>query len=359
MKTLSKARGLTRLLCTSFLAAIVTAACMPGLSGSAPVSTAERLAGFPSDLPWPIEQPVEIRWQHNMIPFVEARTDADCAFAIGVVHAYLRLGQMEVFRRGSAGRLAESLGPVVAPDIDILLRQLDLGRSAEASVALLSAADRLWLQRYLDGINFLVANSPALPAEFRLLALKPETWTAVDSLRIARLGSGDPNWATLLSLLPLQGKPGWESLWQATLDGAALSYPSIPADQEGGAGLEGAQQLLGLSARTGSNSLVVGGARSARGAALIASDPHLGIFVPNLWLLMGYRCPSYEVLGYMLPGVPAVTLGRNRDIAWGGTAMRGISSHLFEVGDADLLPSRKEKLRIRAGGTARSKSPKA
>lgn len=315
-----------------------------------PLTTLALLDQFPDQVPWPVAQAVEIHWQDNLVPFVEARSDSDCAFAIGVVHAFLRLGQMEVFRRGSAGRLAESLGPIGAPDIDELVRKLDLDRAAAPSLAMMSAADRVWLDRYLEGINFFVAHTPALPAEFDLLALRPEPWTAKDSLRIGKLGSADPNWATLLGLLPLRGQPGWESVWNRTLRSTMQSEPTQRAAATSDIpGLAGLQRWLNLGARAGSNSLVISGARSASGGALIASDPHLGIFVPNLWLLMGYRCPSYEVVGYMLPGVPTVTLGRNPRIAWGGTAMRGISTHLFEVEAEQLTHTREERIRIRGG----------
>jgi penicillin amidase len=311
-----------------------------------PRSTAQLLDSFPSQAPWPIRQPVRIHWQENMVPFIEAETDADCAFAIGVVHAFLRLGQMEVFRRGSAGRLAESVGPIAAPDLDLLIRKLQLDRAAEQSEALMRPEDRLWLARYLEGINFFIEHTPDLPPEFALLALQPEPWTARDSLRIGKLGSADPNWTTLLGLLPLREKTGWEAIWQQVLEGARQSLPTA-ASASTASSLSGLQQLLNLSARSGSNSLVVGGERSASGAALIASDPHLGIFVPNLWVLMGYRCPSYQVVGYMLPGVPATPLGRNPQIAWGGTAMRGISTHLFAVEAAQITGIRTETLRIR------------
>ena len=75
-------------------------------------------------------------------------------------------------------------------------------------------------------------------------------------------------------------------------------------------------------ARSGSNSFAVSGNRSTTGAPIIASDPHLGFLIPNLWFIAGLKSPSYHVVGLMPVGVPIFALGRNRHIAWGGTNMR-------------------------------------
>jgi penicillin amidase len=71
--------------------------------------------------------------------------------------------------------------------------------------------------------------------------------------------------------------------------------------------------------------------------------------MPNLWLIAGMKSPSYHAVGFMIPGVPVVALGRNRDIAWGGTNMRAASSDLYDV--SKLPPAsitmRTERIRVR------------
>ncbi|MFZ4405637.1 MAG: penicillin acylase family protein, partial [Pseudobdellovibrionaceae bacterium] len=301
-----------------------------------------RLSLFPSNTSWPIHKPVKIYWSTNMIPFVEAETDEDCAFAIGVVHAYLRLGQMEIFKRGSAGRLSESAGPIATPKIDETLRRLDLGRANEGSYQMLSSDDKIWLEQYIAGINFFIKQTNELPYEFNFLDIEKEKWTYADSLRIGRLAGGDANWSSLLSFLDLRKSDGWESAWEKKIENSKESLPTATTT----ASLD-LEKFLSIFTKTGSNSVVVAGNKSKNEGGLIASDPHLGIFVPNLWLLMGYKSPSYHTVGYMLPGVPAVTLGRNKDIAWGGTYMRGTSSHLFEVRPDQITRIRKEVIKRR------------
>ena len=69
-----------------------------------------RLGAFPTTN-LPLDRSVGIRWDEHQIPFVEAETDGDAAFALGLVHAHLRLGQMGVVRLIVQGRLSESAGP--------------------------------------------------------------------------------------------------------------------------------------------------------------------------------------------------------------------------------------------------------
>lgn len=302
----------------------------------------ERLSAFPSDLAWPIDAPINVYWNEQMIPFVEAQTDNDGAFAIGVVHAHLRLGQMEMFRRLSQGRVAEMGGPIALADIDLTIRTLGLDASARASLTTLSTSDGEWLAHYVRGINFFIANSPRLPLEYEFLGLEIEPWTEVDVLRLSRLGGADPNWFTLLRFLSLQDQEGWQSVWNTYLKRGMSSPTSFAADPD-----PSFASLVNMTGRVGSNSVVVGEPKREGRGALIASDPHLGIFVPNLWLLMGYKTPSYHVLGYMLPGAPATVIGRNKEVAWGGTAMRSVSSHLFELDKDEPVEQRTERIKRR------------
>src|ERR1700736_3078623 len=58
----------------------------------------------------PVSRPVSIFWDDHQVPFIEAESDDDLACALGMVHAHLRLGQMELMRRIAAGRLSELVG---------------------------------------------------------------------------------------------------------------------------------------------------------------------------------------------------------------------------------------------------------
>jgi penicillin amidase len=308
-------------------------------------SLEQRLKTFPTkDLP--LAAPVAIYWNEQQVPFVEASTDQDLAFALGMVHAHLRLAQMTILLRIAQGRLAESAGPL-AVDIDHSLRILNFARGAAEFEAAMPPETRAFVEDFVNGLNYYqgLLKDDELPHEFHVLALKRELWSVRDVLAIGRLAGTDINWLGYFSLLKLKARPDWRELYARILKAGGDSMSSFSsADQ---AGL--LKQLLAGASRTGSNALVVAGARSSSGAALLASDPHLGIQMPNLWLIAGMKSPSYHAVGFMIPGVPVVALGRNPQIAWGGTNMRAASSDLFDV--SKLPPSsfttRKERIKVR------------
>ena len=110
-----------------------------------------------------------------------------------------------------------------------------------------------------------------------------------------------------------------------------------------------AKRWLGGLSKSGSNSVAVAASRTDTGSALMANDPHLGILVPNVWLIAGIKSPSYHAVGLMAPGLPIFAIGRNPRVAWGGTNMRAASSDLFDVSDvpAAEIAERSESIGVR------------
>lgn len=75
-----------------------------------PPSTPDnRLAVFPTEGA-PLQGRVRIHWDEHQIPFIEAEHDRDAAVALGMVHAHLRLGMIQVVRHAAQGRLSEMIG---------------------------------------------------------------------------------------------------------------------------------------------------------------------------------------------------------------------------------------------------------
>src|SRR5918998_403437 len=96
------------------------------------ITATERLRSFPLRRA-PVGAPVEIRWNEHLVPFIDAASDRDLAVALGLVHAHLRLAQLEALRRIAQGRLAEVLGAPALP-FDRALRAIDIGRTVPAIV---------------------------------------------------------------------------------------------------------------------------------------------------------------------------------------------------------------------------------
>ncbi len=303
----------------------------------------QRLAAIPTaDLP--IDRPVVIHWDDHHIPFVEAETDSDLAFALGMIHAHLRLGQMELMRRISQGRLSEMVGPLAVP-FDHVLRILELGRATPAIEAQLPDDTREWIEGFVRGINHYQDSLEELPHEHRVLGLAREPWRIQDTLAIARLISTDVHWFDWLPMLKLRRHEAWSDLWRRLVESGSASRPSFRERRR----MAAFRRLLSAFSRWGSNSFVVSSRRSATGSALIASDPHVTLLLPNLWLIAGYKSPSYHAVGLMFPGLPILALGRNERIAWGGTNMYAASSDLFHVSklDASQIRERRERVPVR------------
>jgi len=334
-----------RCLLPTVATALLLSGCALFTSLPKPSTVEQRLAMFPTE-DLPVERPVTIHWSDRQIPFIEAETDRDAAFALGTVHAHLRLGQMEVLKRISQGRIAE-MGGFVASDIDHALRILDYGKVAPAVVAAMPPAEKAWLQAYVDGINHYQARVEVLPHEYYFLGLEQEPWTPEDVITLGRLASTDVTWLVWFRLLSLRNRPDWPEIWQNAIQAGTSSVPSLAlASSPALAPLE--DVLLGTG-KFGSNSVAIGKDRTSTGSALVANDPHLGLNLPNLWVIVGLKSPSYHVLGLMVPGLPFVAVGRNDRIAWGGTNMRAASSDLFDVSDLppDQITTREERIGIR------------
>jgi len=312
-----------------------------------PVSTEQRLGMIPIAGP-PVEKPVTIYWSKEQIPFIEAETDRDAAFALGLVHAHLRLGQLEILRRVSQGRLTEIAGPIGrVRDIQQALRILNLGKTSDQVYAQMAPDAKAFLDAFVAGLNYYQQNVAKLPDEYSLLGIAREPFKPQEILTLGRLASVDVSWLVWFRLLPLRDRPDWPQLWaQAVARGTASAPSSTP---QMSAGLRDLNDMLANTARIGSNSFAMGGGKTQSRAAIIASDPHLGLNLPNMWLLAGFKSPSYHTVGFMIPGLPFVAVGRNESIAWGGTNLRSAASDLIDISNLppEQITSREVDVKVR------------
>lgn len=293
----------------------------------------------------PLDHPVDIHWNAHQVPFIEAASDTDLATTLGLVHAHLRMAQMEILRRLSQGRLSELVGPI-ALDLDHLLRILDFGRAVPEMLEGLPEDTRQWLEAYVCGINHYLRHLPDLPHEFAVLNLEPEPWSGADVLRIGRLAAADVNWMVWVQLLGLRGRKGWPALWSRLVANGTTGEPGPAAASDMQSPFAAALRPV---ARWASNAAAVSARRSATGGALIASDPHLPLQLPGPWLIAGYKSPSYHSVGLMAPALPFIAIGRNPWIAWGGTNLHAASSDLYDVSDLppNAITERREVIKVR------------
>lgn len=301
------------------------------ISRSAPVYDGDRVVEG-------VDGEVEIIRDANAVPHIYASTDRDAFFALGLVHAQERLWQMEVSRRGAQGRLAELFGPA-ALTIDRRMRAFDLYAYAQGAVAQQAPETRAALDAYADGVNawIRIVNDEALgrgAPEFFIFSDGLAPWTPADSLAILKVmalrltdaAQMEVLRAKLLRVVDAEKLadifPDYPDAGVLALPAFASLYPGLnfpqPVRRAGGdpweeaffppAGFGGA-----------SNAWAVDGSRTTTGAPLLANDPHLWLSAPSLWMLAHVEFPDLGAIGGTIPGIPAVMVGRNRDLAWGLT----------------------------------------
>ena len=190
------------------------------------------------------------------------------------------------------------------------------------------------MDAFVRGLNVRWQTEPQ-PFEFESLGIAPEAWTLKDLITMSRLLAADVNWLLWLKTL---GGEAPESTW--TLETSmAREKPAW----------ETLRKLFMEISKSGSNSWVVASRLTENGAPLIASDPHVGLLYPNMWLLVGLRSPSFKVVGLSFPGIPFVLLGRSPWAAWGGTNMRALSTEFYDVSKLSKasFSEREETIRVR------------
>ncbi len=306
---------------------------MPFLGRGEPIPLGSRLERFPrNDLP--LQAEVEIFWDAHQIPQIYAQNDGDLALAIGLVQCHLRETQLYLLRYLAEGCLGELLGPLLTP-VDELIRCLDPGRAAPEILALLPDRTRHWLESFVTGLNAYAAAQDRRPPEFRWLGLQRRPWAPLDIVRMSRVIAADVHWLLYGRFLRQRRQAHWQRRWQRRL---------LAGSAHGATNTTTSAELASLFAvaRSGSNALAV--TEGAQGSTWLASDPHLGFALPNAWLLLGLHAPGMDAVGLAPVGIPFISIGRNRDLAWGGTNLRSLSSDLFAVEDDDICG--KEPVRL-------------
>ncbi|TAL83438.1 MAG: penicillin acylase family protein [Rhodanobacter sp.] len=283
---------------------------------------------------------------------VQGKNRADISFALGYVHAQERFFEMDLMRRMAAGELAALVGPAALP-ADLDHRRQRLRAVAEAALQRLPPAQRHQLARYRDGVNAGLADLRVRPWEYLLLHSKPKPWREQDSLLVIAAMylnlNGDGRNQRELQLARMRAVLSGslvdfllapDPTWEAPLRGSLSRRPVVPAASvfdlrrqpatRPSPALAAALAPAVDPARPGSNNFAVAGKLTGNGAAMLANDMHLGLRAPNIWFRTRLRYPDptapggqRDVNGVSLPGVPAIVVGSNGQIAWGFTNSYG------------------------------------
>jgi penicillin G amidase len=337
--------------------------------------------------------PVDVVRDKYGRPHIYATSVTDAMRVEGYFVAHDRTAQLDFYRRGSEGKLAEvfsELSPTVI-DLDITYRQIGLERTAQAQYAALPAGPvKDALDAYADGITqaFQQIRAGTLRLPEGLIGYPMtafEDWTSVDSLAVSRFqtyelsydadtdlanatffeaarttftaSNSDPTIAKRAGLerdlflftpgdptTTTTGYPTTMEMHGAPLDGRARPKGTAktaakpartprrgPSPLAATAGYQDAMKLMRRMfkrAGFGSNNWAIAPSRSATGHSLVASDPHLSLSAPSVFwpVSIDVTAPpgrdasqNLSIAGIAFPGIPAIILGHNANVAWGAT----------------------------------------
>ena len=329
----------------------------PGLAAQAstPRGDTLRVAG--------LQQRVEVLRDRWGIPHIYAQNEHDLFFAQGYSAARDRAFQFEMWRRQATGTMAEVIGRRELQR-DQGARLFKYRGSLAADLAHYHPHGAAIVGAFVEGINAYVAEAernPALvPAELRMLGIKPGRWTpdVVISRHQGLLGNIDEElangrfvarygaallqkvqWfhpgpaAPRVDLDPMIDPAGLDAPILALYDAFRAPMRFQPSDLQaayrGDSGVYRrlatidslADEDLRWNRRRdiGSNNWVVAGTRTLSGRALMANDPHRAIAAPSLRYFVHLTAPGWNVIGGGEPVIPGVSIGHNEHGAWGLT----------------------------------------
>ena len=281
-----------------------------------------------------LQNPVQILYDDMLVPHFFTDNEDDLFAAIGYVHAYHRLWQMEFQTHAAAGRLSEIVGEITL-EMDRGQRRKGMTFGAKNFVDNLDERSKQVMELYAKGVNAYIdqLSYESYPFEYKLLDYKPEAWTSFKSGLLYKymsdmLNSGEKDLENT-NFKSIYGKelldliyPDVDNYKDAVVDQPnSWDFEPIAKDHQQASKDElVALNLLPAPHRNnGSNNWAVGPTKSASGNAILCNDMHLSLYMPSLWFYNQYTCGNLNVFGHTLPGIPMVITGFTDSVAWGFT----------------------------------------
>jgi len=315
-----------------------------------------------------LQEAVEILRDRWGISHIYAKNQHDLFFAQGYNAARDRLFQLEIWRRRAIGTMAEIQGAeALNRDIGARLLRFRLDLTQEMNHYHPQGAQII--PAFVDGINAYIKETETspdlLPIEFRLLGIKPQTWTP--EVVISRVGGlfmnlesellmaqrvravgvtttkalvdlepGNPNLVVArglnLGIIPddvlkyylaaranVKFSPEDIVLPEARATRSFKQFPSLAMTSDD----------ISPSASEGSNNWVLHGMKTQTGHPIMANDPHRAITAPSLRYWMHLVAPGWDVIGGGEPHLPGISIGHNEHGAWGLTIFPTDSEDLY------------------------------
>lgn len=304
-----------------------------------------------------LKKPVKVVYDDRLVPHIFADNTEDAYYVQGFIHAQNRLWEMDFITRAAGGRLSEILGDrplrpgFSTVDVDKLQRRRGVTMGAEKTIKEWQAEPETWatISAYCAGANAYInkLDPRDYPIEYKILGAKPEEWSPMRMSLLATYMAMDlalreddvqaTNAKTLFGsdfdfiypeYFPEQqpvvptgtnfGTPSTsvkgamsaissdKTAPLPTISGSAISmidFPSMHDDLQPDEG-------------NGSNNWVVGPSKTKNKNPILCGDPHLSLKMPSIWFEIQITTPEMNAYGVSLPGLPAIVIGFNDNIAW-------------------------------------------
>lgn len=278
------------------------------------------------------------------VPHVEAASWHEALYALGYLHALDRPTQIYFSRAVASGRACEQIAnkPELL-EMDRFLRRAGIyrGLAEEADARPPRIREQLdWYCRGVnDGMRELGQTTLGKSLPMWMTGFTPQPWDAEAVLLIGSLlsfaglavGQQEAE-RQILELIQLDiGEEQTRELFAPYLDGIDFA-PLRELKIEKRLSDEALELLSDLPRLAGSNAWAVGPQRSATGAALLASDPHLEVNrLPAIWyeVALSWNGGEEYAIGATLPGCPLMSVGRTKHLAWGVTYLPSDTSDQF------------------------------
>lgn len=224
------------------------------------------------------------------VPHLSAGDPLELAHLQGQNAATDRAWQIELQHRRSLGTSAAFLGRE-ALGWDVFARQARLDDTAQRCWENLDAGTREWVSAYVAGVNEALPGAAGGAPEFAQSGLVPQQWQPWTPLA---------NWIAIHVLFAGFPTKLWREHVARHLGDASLDL----FNSEG-------------PSTAGSNGWLIPGHRTATGQPIIAGDPHRYIESPGVYQQIRLTCPSYDVIGLAVPGIPGIAhFGHTGEVAW-------------------------------------------
>ncbi len=282
-------------------------------------------------------RPFSVAHDQNGVPHIDADCWHTALYGLGYMHAFDRTTQILFARVVASGHSAERIAntPELA-ETDRFFRQAGLFLHAEREWHGLTPDEQDTLTSYCDGVNdgMLQAGRsfPMWATGFQAEPWDPAAVMLIGNLlNYNGLAVGQQQQERMMLELIQAGveERRLRELFSPHLDDAdfdLLRKIKISSRLSS----EALDVITDLPRLAGSNAWAVSGKRSATGAPLLASDPHLEINrLPAIWYEAALRWGDQYVMGATLPGCPTIAVGRTNQLSWGVTYFKGDTSDYF------------------------------